>query len=407
VLGHSSLGVLPPGQLTIVPRGSDLNPDDRGDWGVQARWSPEWLDGTLGFYYRETADILPQTFLSAPDVTAGDAYIDFTAPDSACGDLAPVDDFGGLAGCANAQLGGNLVNSLAQAKYGLAYAEDIEIYGISVSKNIGGVSIGSDLNYRRNMPLSSIAAIFSPNLAADINSVVYGNFGAGYEPVSLVTALPARSPGTGVVSDATANNSTFATGDTLHFTVNALATFADTPVFDSAVLIAEVGYSNLLSLDSKNSALYKGRSTYRGIDASDRDNLVFTTAFTPTWYEVLPGIDMTAPLALSVGVYGNSPVQAGGNEGAGNYSLGVGALIYNKYFVDLKYVDAFGRRDNCNASPASTVAGAPAAGDGSTPNALGVNEGYTCYEGSVSSFSGPGAAIQDRGAVYLTLKTTI
>ena len=22
-----------------------------GDWGISARWSPEWLDGTLGFYY--------------------------------------------------------------------------------------------------------------------------------------------------------------------------------------------------------------------------------------------------------------------------------------------------------------------------------------------------------------------
>ena len=31
-----------------------------GDWGLSARWSPEWLDGTLGAYYRVTADILPQ-----------------------------------------------------------------------------------------------------------------------------------------------------------------------------------------------------------------------------------------------------------------------------------------------------------------------------------------------------------
>ena len=32
-----------------------------GDWGISARWSPEWLDGTLGFYFRNATDILPQT----------------------------------------------------------------------------------------------------------------------------------------------------------------------------------------------------------------------------------------------------------------------------------------------------------------------------------------------------------
>jgi hypothetical protein len=34
-----------------------------GDWGISARWSPDWLDGTLGFYYRNATDILPQTIL--------------------------------------------------------------------------------------------------------------------------------------------------------------------------------------------------------------------------------------------------------------------------------------------------------------------------------------------------------
>jgi hypothetical protein len=32
-----------------------------GDWGVSARWSPNWLDGTLGFYYRNATDIQPRS----------------------------------------------------------------------------------------------------------------------------------------------------------------------------------------------------------------------------------------------------------------------------------------------------------------------------------------------------------
>ena len=35
-----------------------------GDWGVSARWSPDWLDGTLGFYYRNATDVFPQAMVT-------------------------------------------------------------------------------------------------------------------------------------------------------------------------------------------------------------------------------------------------------------------------------------------------------------------------------------------------------
>ena len=47
--------------LGFAPRQS-VEPDQRGEFGLSARWSPHWLDGTLGFYYRNFADKLPQTF---------------------------------------------------------------------------------------------------------------------------------------------------------------------------------------------------------------------------------------------------------------------------------------------------------------------------------------------------------
>lgn len=396
VLGHSSNGVLPAGQLSIVPKGHTYEPDDAGDWGVMSKWSPEWLDGTLGFYYRNTSDILPQTYLATGTVTAN---VNTTTP--AFGSCAKAI---GVAKCLNAAAGGDLVNSLSTSEYGLAYAEDIDIYGISLSKSFEGVSVGSDLNYRHNMPLASITTVFSDSLLNGIPVVINGT------PTPLV-AVPARTAGTGVVGGS-ANNNTFATGDTLHWTINALTTFADTPVFDSATLLGEVWSSYLVSLDDENSALYKGKGTYNGIDKPTRSNVGISTVFTPTWYQVFPGVDMTAPVALTTGIDGNSPVQGGGSRDTGNYSLGVGAQIYNKYFVDLKYVDAFGRTKKCNNTPADTSAawvagGGTTSGDGATPNALAVSEGYTCYKGSYSSFSGAGAAIEDRGAVYLTFKTTI
>ncbi|MNI31330.1 hypothetical protein D3C73_852090 [compost metagenome] len=284
----------------------------------------------------------------------------------------------------------NTLNSLSTATYQLAYADNIKIVGLSLSKDVGGVSVGSDLNVRHNMPLASIPAIVSTNSPLGLGQ------GLGL--------LPARTASTGVVYDTPEKgDSMSATGDTLHWTLNGLMTLPKTPVFDSATVLAELYYSNLLKLDSKNEALYKGKDSYHGIDAPTRDNWGIAVNFTPTWYQVFPGVDLNAPMSVNVGLDGVSPVSGGGAKDTGNYAVGVGAVVYNKYFIDLKYVDSFGKTDKCDVSGVST---GPTGGDGSTPNAFSGNQNYACYAGGYSAFSGGGATTEDRGAVYLTMKTT-
>jgi hypothetical protein len=363
-------GLAPCNALTNVRRGHDLTPGSSGDWGVMAKWSPAWLDGTLGVYYRETSEILPQAWLDARGISS--ANPNGTRP----------------AGQVPAVV--NTLNSLDSATYQLAYADNIKIVGLSLSKDVGGISVGSDLNIRHNMPLASIPAIVSTNSPLGLGK------GLGL--------LPARTDATGVIYDTPhRGDSMSATGDTLHWTLNGLMTLPKTPVFDQATVLAELYYSNLLKLDSKNEALYKGKDSYRGIDAPTRDNWGLAVNFTPTWYQVFPGVDLNAPMSVNVGLDGVSPVSGGGAKDTGNYAVGVGAVVYNKYFVDLKYVDSFGQTDKCNVSGVST---GPNGGDGSTPNAFSGNENYACYAGGYSSFSGGGATTEDRGAVYLTMKTT-
>ncbi|MGB4076012.1 DUF1302 domain-containing protein [Pseudomonas sp.] len=356
LLGHTGGPGLagPNGTLSNIRRGDDITPDERGDWGLMAKWSPEWLDGTLGVYYRNTSDILPQAVLDARGLNTG--------------------GLGAPAGVPT------LRNTIDTTSYALAYGEDVDIYGISLSKDVAGISVGSDLNIRHNMPLSSIPAILS---APGPDGLAQGTL-----------ALPDRKASTGVIVDT--SDGYGATGDTLHWTLNGLMTIADTPLFDSAVLLSELYYSNLLELDSHNEALYKGKDTYRGLDKPTRDNWGLAVNFTPTWYQVFPGVDMSLPMSVNVGLDGVSPVQGGGAEDTGTYAIGVGAAIYNQYFVDLKYVDSFGESEKCENG----------ATDGSTPNALDGTQRYTCYAGGYSSFSGGGATTEDRGAVYLTLKTT-
>ncbi|RJF98548.1 DUF1302 domain-containing protein [Noviherbaspirillum saxi] len=278
---------------TRIRRGDAITPKERGDWGLAARWNPQWLDGTMGFYYRNFSDKLPQILLV----------------------------------------------SSAQ-RYFFNYASDIDLYGVSLSKQIFGISFGADLNYRRNMPLVSDNAIAIPSLAA----------------------LPAQG------------NSVGARGNTVHAVVNAVSSLGSSVLYDNASVAAEMTYSRWLSV-SQGAQFFKGRNNYVGIDKVSKDSVGFAINFTPTWFQIFSGADLSMPISYSRGLLGNSAVTSGGNKGAGQYSVGLGLDLYSKYRFDLKYIDYFGK------STLNPTTGANQVSNGSTAN------------------------LKDRGAVYLTFKT--
>ena len=322
-----------PGPLGVneflrVSNGHVFTPDKRGDFGLMARWSPAWLDGTLGFYYRNTSDVMPNLVLQPTAVGV---------PQLISGNVGSYNQF---------------------------YVDGIDVYGISLSKSIAGVSVGFDLNYREDMPLASVAATVSPAAAA--------------------AGLP------GFISSFDGENGV-ARGNTVHAVLNGLATFGTTPIWDSASLLVELGYSRWLDV-TENEQLFKGESWYRGVDKVTKDNYTLGVNFNPTWYQVFPGIDFYLPVSYSVGLNGNSAVQLGGNEDSGSYSIGIGMDVRNQYRFDLKYVDNFGPFDTCSTGT-----------DGATPGAAGT---YSCTLGQPTSFAGVQPQLKDRGMVTMTFKTT-
>jgi hypothetical protein len=290
--------------LGFASRGAPSEPDQRGDWGLAARWSPAWLDGTLGFYYRNYSDKLPQLLLTAAGPNA--------------------------------------------SVYNLIYTGDIDLFGVSLAKNIGGVSIGTEVSYRRNTPLN-------------------------YQVFGVAPGLPAPGETKGP------------RGDTWHVLVNAVGVIAKTPVFDAASYAGELVYSrwskvrsgeNLFNAEGyapcNATATAPARDKWDGCATKDYAGIALS--FTPQWYQTFPGVDLSAPLTYAVGIYGNSAVTLGGNQGSGNYSLGLAADVYQKYRFDLKYIDFLGRyKDN------------------------GV---------AVTSTNGLNTFLKDRGFVSLTFRTT-
>ncbi|MCU1751990.1 DUF1302 domain-containing protein [Pseudomonas sp. 6D_7.1_Bac1] len=312
-------------QFLRLDNGHTFTPKQSGDFGLMAKWSPEWLDGTMGFYYRKTSDILPNlvlqpTAVGIPQLISGNA-----------------------------------------GSYNQFYVDDIDIYGISLAKNIAGVSVGLDVNYRTNMPLSSVPATVNPS--------------------------PAAAGQPGVISSFDGQNGV-ARGNTVHAVLNGLTTFGTTPAWDTASLLVELGYSRWLSV-TDNQQLFKGEDWYNGIDKVTKDNYIMGMNFTPTWYQVFPGIDMYLPVSYNVGLKGQSSVQLGGNQGTGSYSVGVGMDVRSQYRFDLKYVENFGDFDTCGA-----------------PNE-GAISGTKCVPGQITSFAGVPAQLSDRGMVTLTFKTTL
>jgi hypothetical protein len=351
--GGESL-IIGPNQRLL--QGASGEPKKSGDWGLSARWSPDWLDGTAGLYLRRTADIQPQLAV-APAVA--------TVPAAGCGalgftPLAATTCYINPAAAAVPQI---LTGKVGQ--YRAFYGRDIDMFGISLSKNIGGISFGGELNYRHNMPLQSIAVTALP--AALVNPA------AGQVPLS---ALNGDTPG--------------ARGNTLHGVFNLIGIVNKTALFDTAAWTTELVWNRWLSV-TQNAAAFKGSQAYRNgqdgtlaalqpghaanIDAVTKDFVGLGVNFTPTWFQVFPSVDLSMPVTWSGGLVGNSAVQSGGNKNAGQFSIGVAADIQSKYSVSLRYVGFYGP--------------------------------YTSAGGAMVVPNGTPAVLSDRGQVLLTFKTTL
>jgi len=314
-----------------------------GDFGVSARWSPSWLNGTLGFYARNATDIFPQVLL-----TPGVASV----PAATCTAIGGQPLPGGTSCIVNKNA--TTLNDLMQfgkfGTYQTAYGDNIHIYGVTLAKEIAGVSVGAELSYRQNMPLQS-------------------NF-VNILPAPLVPTVPGSIATTAVPDHGTPG----ALGDTYHGLVNAIYVAPKTALFDTATLQGELTWNEWARV-TQNEAVFKGNPNYTGIDKVSKNAFTLAVNFTPTWFQVWPGVDLLAPLTWSEGISGNSAVQFGGSKNAGTWSAGIAADIYQKYRVQLSYNGFFG-------------------------------DYSTTPTGAMNVPNGTSAALSDRGWVSLTFKTT-
>ena len=258
--------------LIVVPgifsfrHGSDVEPNGRKDWGVAAQWSPEWLGGKIGLYYRKFSDKLPAVHIN-----------------------------------------------LFTGQYFAAYADGIDLYGVSLAKQILGVSVGFEYSMRHNMPLVGDAPMIGPY-------------------PGMLPAPPSEGDTFGV------------RGDTQHALINCMGLLGKTPLFNSAVWIAEVTYSRWDKV-TQGEQYFKGRDGYDQLDRVSKDAVGASVSFTPTWYQVFPGMDLSMPLSYSRGLSGNAAFTFGDQKNGANLGVGLSLDVFQKYSFALAYTKYYGDYD--------------------------------------------------------------
>ena len=279
-----------------IPHGPSVEPDRKGtnNFGVNLRYNPANMsDSTFGLYYRK---------------------FDETQPWAPVFKLAPP--------------------SPVPRDYHLSYAKDTEMIAGSMQTAVGPLSVGTEVIYRKNTALNSNTAFVSANGSA----------------LDFAGAEGAR-------------------GNTMHLVANAVYLLPRTALWESGSLVTEMVYSRLLKV-TKNRDVFKGVG-YMGCNAatasstsgakltgdkndgcSTKDVLLLNVSFTPQWLQVYPGVDLSAPMSIGLGLHGNGATLGGGNEGAVSYGVGLEANVRQKYQFAVKWSDS---RARYNKGPTGLV----------------------------------------------------
>lgn len=105
-----------------VPRGTDREPDDQGQWGAAFRYYWDWIETELGLYYVRFHDKFPTVSYQGSGFSAGDVY------------------------------------------YYTEWVENINLYGASFNTTVGGVAIAGEVSFRPNQP-TPISSAYTDLLA--------------------------------------------------------------------------------------------------------------------------------------------------------------------------------------------------------------------------------------------------
>jgi len=340
-----------PAAAIWVPRASDRNVSDKGQYGIALRYLSDWNNTEFGVYYINYHSRIPM--FSGIKGTPS-SYLTFTALGNAAGPI-----------CTNPAL--RSLCHTGSSSYFAEYPENIRLIGLSFNtQGPWGVALQGEYSYRPNNPLQLatpellLAGLGLPNLITGSDAIP--------GTVSPTTGLPF-----GAFSSALVPNGAYLQGfrevKTSQLQLTGTKAFPNVFKADQAVLLGEVGFTKYHAFPSNlkfNGPAVYLPATANGASASGAYSVQETGFATEnSWgYRLVGRLDYTGGpfgtnwsprLAWSHDVKGVSQTF---NEGVKSLSMGVNFEYQKKATVDFSYTTYGGGRTYCGTDTAPTAPGA-------------------------------------------------
>ncbi len=187
--------------------------------------------------------------------------------------------------------------ALALGTYRVVYADGIQIFGASSSATYGPVNFAGEVSIRTNENLNSSVSVAPGEQANNSNHALY------------------------------------AIGNTLHYQVSEIYLGPKTSFWDSSSVIGEAAADSLLSI-TKNEENY---------DRAESGHMAegLRTIGSVTYFEVLPGLEVTPSIGLGWNFSGRAPdtivFNSTGIDRGGDLTIGVSGIYLNKWTGGFSY----------------------------------------------------------------------
>jgi hypothetical protein len=185
-------------------------------------------------------------------------------------------------------------------QYQLVYPRDIWMVGTSLSTTVGPANVAGEITTKFHEPLDTGLGIVDPGTSPDTNG-----------------------------------NPLYPVGTTLQAQSSVIYVAPGLPLMPGGFTVdGEVAYNHLITVTQNREALATGR---QGSAAA------FDVEITPTYYDVLPSLEVDFPVSVTYDFLGNSATDPTFNHGVGAFTTGITGTYEGQWVASLVYKDYFGK----------------------------------------------------------------
>lgn len=195
----------------------------------------------------------------------------------------------------------------AQSRYWLVYPNNVRLVGASFGRLVGDANVSGEVSVRYGQPLLAKSGALS---------------------------LPFGATDTDLQ-----DNPLYPTGRTAHMNLSSTLILGGSPMWDTAALVGEIAANHVLSIE---------RNADKVDSTLNRTSVGMRVIFTPTFYQVMPGMDLSPSANLGWAFKGRSMIDiafpfAGSPDHGGDFVLGLTADYRNKWKANVSWVNYLGK----------------------------------------------------------------